>query len=42
MEIIRHDDGSLTVPVEAARHTADDDNDNPANPDDLPGRADGT
>ena len=39
MEIIRHDDGSLTVPVEAARHTADDDNDNPANPDDLPGRA---
>ncbi len=34
MEIIRHDDGSLTVPVEAARHTADDDADNPDNSDD--------
>ena len=37
MEIIRHDDGSLTVPVEAARHTAHDDADNPTNPDDPPG-----
>lgn len=33
MEIIRHDDGSLTVPVEATRHPAHDDADNPTNPD---------
>jgi hypothetical protein len=26
MDIIRHDDGSLTVPVAASRHAADDDN----------------
>jgi hypothetical protein len=32
MEIIRHDDGSLTVPVEASRHTGDDDPDNPGEP----------
>jgi hypothetical protein len=33
MDIIRHDDGSLTVPVEAARHTGEDDPDSPENPD---------
>jgi hypothetical protein len=30
MDIIRHDDGSLTVPVAAARHAGDDDPDAPA------------
>lgn len=33
MEIIRHDDGSLTVPVVTARHSGDDNPDNPDNPD---------
>ena len=32
MDIIRHDDGSLTVPVAPMRHAGDDDPDNPANP----------
>jgi hypothetical protein len=32
MEIIRHDDGSLTVPVVAARHANDDDPDAPVDP----------
>jgi hypothetical protein len=33
MEIIRHDDGSLTVPVIPDRHAGDDDADAPADPD---------
>ena len=32
MEIIRHDDGSLTVPVAPTRHTGDDDPETPGEP----------